>query len=541
MLDVLILGGGVAGNLGAAYLRQKMPDLRIAILNRNDRQRPIVGESLIEVSTSFIREIGLSSYLIEKHFPKYGLTYYYKLHLDKPADRTYIVDESPTIPPFPSFQINRFTFDRDLAAMNAANGVEFEEGWAVEVMLGERGHHTVTVEDREHKRRSLVCRWLIDASGRNRVLGRHLNLHYPISEQKDVFWFRLRDYNPAILSQINAIKKTNGGFDSYFCTHHFFGKGNWIWCIPIRSEDSGHLMSVGITYRPDIYPYRIRSVPEFIEHVAEEHTVVADLVKGGQIADVNYYSSYMYEARQRYSKAGWFIIGDAADTVDPLYSLGISFISLQVRQVAACIRRERQGRETREFTADLDAAFETLHHVATREITRLYQWMHDPYCCHLLMHVSVVGSFHLAFPLIAHDYVCDPIGARLIRKVGAPEIIELNLRSLRELILKVSKQIGPPAASDFLKVQTPFSINYRYFERLREEDMARSIAEMYLYFARLRYQLMIKGGWRTCLLFRQYAALAADAARAAAIYTLFRGKKVRDSGLVRWLLAASKD
>ena len=70
---------------------QRQPDL------------PIVGESLVELSTHFIRDLGLSEYLIERHLPKYGLTFYYKLHPDRPEDLTYIVDESPANPRSPRF------------------------------------------------------------------------------------------------------------------------------------------------------------------------------------------------------------------------------------------------------------------------------------------------------------------------------------------------------------------------------------------------------------------------------------------------------
>ena len=31
------------------------------------------------------------------------------------------------------------------------------------------------------------------------------------------------------------------------------GRGNWIWLIPMRTEDDTELMSVGIVSRPDVY------------------------------------------------------------------------------------------------------------------------------------------------------------------------------------------------------------------------------------------------------------------------------------------------
>ena len=70
-----VIGSSIAGNLAAAYLKTHLPELDITVIGRTDRRRPIVGESLIEASSELLHEIGLGPLLIEKHYPKYGLTY----------------------------------------------------------------------------------------------------------------------------------------------------------------------------------------------------------------------------------------------------------------------------------------------------------------------------------------------------------------------------------------------------------------------------------------------------------------------------------
>src|SRR4029077_8384332 len=251
--DVLVMGGGATGQLAAAYLRMRFPDLKVAVCEGPHKNRPIVGESFVETTVDFLLELGLGAYLIEKHYPKYGLTYYYKLDIDHPADRTYVVDETPTVPPLLSFQINRFTFDRDVRQRNLENEVQMIDGAVVGVKINTGdGLHTVTIQDSARQEHRLRARWLIDATGRNRVLGKLLQLHETVKEQKNVFWFRLMNFNPEILGRIHALKKQNRAFVPYFATHHFFGRGNWIWCIPMRSPENLPLISIGITYRKDI-------------------------------------------------------------------------------------------------------------------------------------------------------------------------------------------------------------------------------------------------------------------------------------------------
>jgi 2-polyprenyl-6-methoxyphenol hydroxylase-like FAD-dependent oxidoreductase len=120
--DVLIMGGGATGQLAAAYLKMRFPTLKVSVVEGPHNNRPIVGESFVETTIGFLLELGLGSYLIENHYPKYGLTYYFKPEIDHPADRTYIVDETTTVPPLLSFQVNRFTFDREVRRRNVETG-----------------------------------------------------------------------------------------------------------------------------------------------------------------------------------------------------------------------------------------------------------------------------------------------------------------------------------------------------------------------------------------------------------------------------------
>ena len=102
------------------------------------------------------------------------------------------MDEAPTVPPLLSFQVNRFTLDREVRERNLKNGVQTIDGTVTGVDIGRNDElHTVTVHDFAQQKHTLRARWLIDATGRNRVLSKLVRLHEAVKEQKNVFWFRL--------------------------------------------------------------------------------------------------------------------------------------------------------------------------------------------------------------------------------------------------------------------------------------------------------------------------------------------------------------
>ncbi|HXR34262.1 MAG TPA: tryptophan 7-halogenase [Verrucomicrobiae bacterium] len=537
--DVLVMGGGATGQLAAAYLRKCIPNLKVAVVEGPHKNRPIVGESLVEVSVDFMFELGLGAYLVEKHYPKYGLTYYFKPDIDNPTDRTYVVDEIPTAPQILSFQINRFTFDREVRDRNVENGVELIDGTVIRVDInGGDGLQTVTVQDPAGGKQTLRARWLVDATGRNRLLAKQLQLQETVKEQKSVFWFRLTNFNPEILSRIRALKKQNRAYVPYFATHHFFGKGNWIWCIPMRSPENVPLISIGITYRKDVYPHgEVRTMEQFLECVGREHPVIVELVRSGTIVDTNYYGSYMWECRQRYSPDRWYIVGDAGDTVDPLYSVGLALSSLQIRQIAAIIQRDLKGCDTTEFTKDLDTALATFQRSVTRDTTRLYECMGDAYQCHLRVHLAVTKLFHLGLPLVMNGYLWDPVGVKLVNWFANLDTLEADSKKIQELIREVAANPKNRTVENFIKVQSCASMNFPYYEHHREEDIAASLSKMAFGLARLRLTLLGKLGWRGLINFDQQRALFKDVFRGLFLVP-FYGTRLRESRLVRMIFSS---
>lgn len=343
----------------------------------------------------------------------------------------------------------------------------------------------------------------------------------------------MANFNPEILSQIHAVKKEHRNYIPYFATHHFFGKGNWIWYIPMRSPENVPLVSIGITYRKDVYPHgEIHTMDQFLDCVAREHPMLVELIRTGTVVDTNFYGSYMWECRQRYSADRWYIIGDAGDTVDPLYSVGLALSTIQIRQVAAIIQMELNGHDAGEFTRDLDTAIAAFQRSVTRDTTRLYTCMEDPYQCHLRIHLVVSKLFHLGLPLLLNDYLWDPLGVKLVNTFASLETLESDSMRMQDLIREVAANPKNRALENFIKVQSGVSMNFGYYEHHREEDIPASLSRLSSNLARLRLSLLRKLGLRGLLNFPQLKELCRDMFRGLFLFP-FRGRKLRENWLLR--------
>ncbi len=432
-MRITILGNGILANLAALYLRKKLPDeATITIVGPAERGGlPLVGESLIEVTTRFLEEqLGLGQYLREHHNPKFALTYYFKLDLEDPDDRTYSVhcnerapDNQPPLPGWegpmarpPAWLLNRPVFDRDMKKLVTDNpGIQRIEGVAKDANLDGEAGHTITIACENGDEQSLDADWILDVTGRARFLGKRLGLiDKPETGQRNCFWFHIRDFDPKLLNALDALgpKPPDVGedyhYDRYFTTHHFMGRGNWVWLIPVKGEDGKDMMSIGLTSRPDLYPHEVRSVDQFLEQVSEEHPVVTDLVESGTVVDTSILGNYRYYSRKAYSKDRWCILGDAAYALDPLFSNGLAFGSMQIEQIGEMLTRDIAGKLTPKLIKEMDAAIWAPVKSSQEAITNWYASMHDPYLCSLRLNWIEIAYFYLLLPMVVNRCHFDP-------------------------------------------------------------------------------------------------------------------------------------
>ena len=437
--DVLVLGSSLSGMMTTLNLRHRNPDLDVTVLGPlpSEEKRPLVGESLVEPGILFFREVGLGPYLDRMQVLKNGLIFYHKLDLANPADRAYSA-HAPKILFHKARQMRRQEMDEACRERAVALGARMLHGLASAIEIGHDGARHRVLADCGGEKREIRARWIVDATGRRRLIGKKVTRYVKPDKQRSTFWFRLRRFRP-FFDRIDAQRRRDWEYDPWLTTHHFMGRGYWIWCIPLElGEDN--LCSMGFTYRPDLFGRRIRSVDEFLQAVDRDHPAIAEMVRSGEIVDTQLYLDYFYHAEQLYSEDGWFLVGDTARAVDPLYSNGISMTTMQVGQISEIIERQRAGTLAAGDVAAIDAAGSWMMARAQEEVQDQYEVMHDPFQACMRRYFNVMMWFNVFLPMWWNGFFTTVEGARFLGRLFAGR----ELESLWRPAAEASAAVGPP-------------------------------------------------------------------------------------------------
>ncbi len=484
---VIVIGTSVSAGLAAAFLKTQFPDLEVLAVGPETETRPLVGESIVEAVINFMEDIGLEPYLRQTQHKKHGLTFYYRMtQPNGETDERYSVHESYREPNTTASLINREEFDLALRRRCEELGVEYVHG-KVEDVAVDSDLHRVTVKRSDGEIDLLEAKWLIDASGRSRVLAKKLGLtrKNPPEEQRNAFWLRLVDFDEsAWLDGMRLEKAVEPGYDNYLCAHHFMGRGNWVWGIPLRNAEGRKMMSLGITWHPRFSSCDVRSPEEFIKAVALEHPSLARFMGTGTVYDYHVYRNYLYSSERVFSPDRWYMLGDAAQTVDPLYSTGLLFTTLQIRQVAEIIGRDREGTLESKYVEDLNTYFLTQIGRIQERIGRRYEVMHDPWQSSMSMHWDTLEYMYFYLPLFAGGYHWQP--AAVAKALTSVEFLEAEKMDRgRAELLKASRVNGTKRGQLYLYDQT---INYNYDRRTCEP--AKTLSRGLTLRCKLRWKLL---------------------------------------------------
>ena len=440
MHDVVILGGGLAGNLLARQLRRTVPDASVVVIEPTEKASRKVGESTVEIASDYlVRRHDLSTYLYDRQLPKNGLRFFF----DSPERDTELTAMSELgsdhIPLFPTFQLDRARFEDDLRAMNAEAGVDLRVGARVtDVTLEDEGAHAVLVRGPDGEE-TLRGRWVVDCTGRAMTLSRQLELSTPVEGHGlSAVWARYGDVTDLDTLGDHAWRKRVRYTSRVLSTNHFCYPGYWIWFIPLGEG----VTSVGLVGEKGVFRRGIRTAEGF-KAFLDEHRAVRELLADAELIDIGGYTQLAYGSKRFFGRNRWALLGDAAAFVDPFYSPGSDFISVECDLVTDLIRRDLTGDESEPF-AKLVETYDDFMQMRFEATLLLYQDQYPALGSFEILHqkwnYDLCTYYNLWLDEFLRDKHVDPRHVRSqLRRKG---YILQALRNFRDLFATMAKDLA---------------------------------------------------------------------------------------------------
>jgi flavin-dependent dehydrogenase len=317
---VIVIGGGPAGSTAASLLARSGHD--VALFEKERFPRDHVGESMLPFCYPLFEDLGVLEELKKTFVRKPGVRF---LHRDGVTATSWcfkhvIPDES-----YLSFQVNRAPFDLILLNNARRNGAEVTEGIKVDAVdVTDPGRVTVGTVDEAGERRTLSARFLIDASGRDAVVGTKNGWRKP-REELD---------RTALWSHWTGVKLA-GGLEEGLSLIVYMGeeKKGWIWVFPLTEDriTAGVVMNNAYIREQSRLLRQNGSTDWQLDLCMQElnqSSFVRSLLEGSERAlPILVNGNYSYEVKNHFGP-NYAMIGDARGFIDPIFSSGV-FLSMK--------------------------------------------------------------------------------------------------------------------------------------------------------------------------------------------------------------------
>ena len=319
--DVLIIGGGPAGATTAMLLARA--GRRVVLLEKATHPRFHIGESLLPRNFELLRELGLLEPVRRlPHVPKFGAEFALG-----DGSSLILFDFSQSLAPnAETFNVERAAFDKMVLDEARAAGADVREGAAVKRVL-RLADGDVAVETDGGA--VLAARYLVDASGQSTVLARHLGTRSPAKEPhlQKVAYF-------AHFEGVERLPGREAGHPLIVICEE-----GWFWVIHIDDRRT----SIGLVI--DHAVARAAGVPaeRMLDWGMARCPLIRQRCANATGPDTNHViANFSYRCRP-YAGPGYFLVGDAAAFLDPIFSTGVCLGMMQAREAANHLDRMLAG------------------------------------------------------------------------------------------------------------------------------------------------------------------------------------------------------
>ena len=484
--DVAILGGGLAGLSLAIQLKRERAGTSVVVLEKAPHPPPAaahkVGESTVELAAFYFSKVlGLQEHLDRHQLRKYGLRFFFRSS-DPSEDIARRVEVGASdYMPTPSYQLDRGLFEAFLAERAVTLGVEFVDSAAVsEVELSDdQARHRIEYRH-EGTVKELRPRWVVDASGRTRLLAQQRNLSSPVSHGASAVWFRVQTrLNIDDWSSTTSWRRDDKSerFSRWFSTNHLMGPGYWVWLIPLASDAT----SVGIVTDEAMHPVGGYNTLDDAMHWLHRHEpVCAQHIEPHRerILDFKVIRNYSRDVTSVFSTQRWALTGEAGVFVDPFYSPGSDFIAMGNSFVADLIRRDIQG----EPIAKRARIYDQLYLSYSRNTFPLFEGQYPLFGNPLVMPVKVVWDFAAYWTFLAFVFcqgrLCD-LSLFVHTRTGFERLRLLNEKMQRLLRQwhEVEQSTPEPVFLDLTALEFLPRLNGGLTEALSDEEYLARLEE----------------------------------------------------------------
>lgn len=329
--DVAIIGGGPSGSTAAHLLARA--GRSVVVLEREKFPRFHIGESLLPYNMPVFERLGIREKLDQLFLMKHGAELATACCERKVK---FFFKNGFRLKHTHSYQVERATFDQLLLDEARERGAEVREETTVE--RGEIGADDVTLHTRDAAGATAIrAKYLIDASGRNTVLGSQLQMKQSYEH--------LRKFS--VFAHYEGVTRDPGVDGSL--TRMVRADDRWFWMIPLGETK----MSIGVVM--DMADFKkLRLSPEQLLTTAiEEQPVIRERMAAAErVTPVYSAGDYSYRNRSFFGDR-WLLAGDAAGFIDPVFSTGVFLAMVSGESAADAIDETLRNprRKQRLFTA----------------------------------------------------------------------------------------------------------------------------------------------------------------------------------------------